>query len=69
MISTQEAALGVEAIKIVRPMQPGDVTATYATMDKLRALCGYPPKVKLAEGLARFVEWRLGYETERLEFS
>ncbi|SFN01368.1 UDP-glucuronate 4-epimerase [Pleomorphomonas diazotrophica] len=50
-------------------MQPGDVTATCATIDKLWAFCGYPPKVKLAERLARFVEWRLGYETERLEFS
>jgi UDP-glucuronate 4-epimerase len=61
MISTLEAALGVEAIKVMRPMQPGDVTATFADIGKLNALTGYKPKVKLAEGLRRFVEWRMCY--------
>jgi len=61
MISTLEAALGFEAAKIMRPMQPGDVTATYANIDKLQALTGYKPKVKLAEGLRKFVEWRRAY--------
>jgi UDP-glucuronate 4-epimerase len=61
MISTLETALGVEARKVMRPMQPGDVTATFANIDKLHALCGYKPKVGLAEGLARFVEWRRAY--------
>ena len=58
MITTLEAALGIEANKVFRPMQPGDVTATYANIDKLHALCGYKPRIKLVEGLARFVEWR-----------
>ena len=57
MISTLETALGREAIKIMRPMQPGDVTATYADVSKLNALTGYEPKVALAEGLGRFVTW------------
>ncbi|MBU4435018.1 MAG: NAD-dependent epimerase/dehydratase family protein [Alphaproteobacteria bacterium] len=61
MISTLEAALGVEARKVLRPMQPGDVTATFANIDKLQALTGYKPRVKLAEGLQRFVEWRRAY--------
>jgi UDP-glucuronate 4-epimerase len=61
MISTLEAALGAPAIKIMRPMQPGDVSATYANIDKLHALTGYKPKVKLAEGLRKFVEWRRAY--------
>jgi UDP-glucuronate 4-epimerase len=61
MISTLETALGVEAIKVMRPMQPGDVTATFADIGKLNALTGYKPKVKLAEGLRRFVEWRMRY--------
>ena len=61
MITTLEAALGIEANKVFRPMQPGDVTATFANIDKLYALCGYKPKVKLAEGLARFVEWRRAF--------
>ena len=57
MITTLERALGREAVKIMRPMQPGDVTATYADVSKLNALTGYRPKVKLAEGLAKFVGW------------
>ena len=61
MITTLEAALGIEAKKVFRPMQPGDVTATFANIDKLHALCGYKPKVKLAEGLAKFVAWRRAY--------
>ena len=57
MISTLETALGREAIKVFRPMQPGDVTATYADVSKLNALTGYDPKVKLEDGIPRFVEW------------
>ncbi|WP_395652361.1 NAD-dependent epimerase/dehydratase family protein [Brevundimonas sp.] len=57
MIRTLEAALGREAVKIMRPMQPGDVTSTYADITKLNALTGYAPRVALAEGLGRFVDW------------
>ena len=57
MISTLEAALGIEAKKIMRPMQPGDVTATYADVSKLHALTGYAPKVMLEDGLKRFASW------------
>ena len=62
MISTLEGALGVEARKIMRPMQPGDVTATYADISKLSALTGYRPRVALTEGLPRFVEWWRSFE-------
>lgn len=57
MIETLEQALGMEAEKIMRPMQPGDVTATYADVSKLHALTGYEPKVMLEDGLKRFVSW------------
>ncbi len=57
MIATLERTLGRDAIKIMKPMQPGDVTATYADVSKLNALTGYAPKVALAEGLERFVVW------------
>lgn len=61
MIATLESALGREAEKIMRPMQPGDVTATYADVSRLHALTGYKPKVMLAEGLSRFADWYRGY--------
>jgi UDP-glucuronate 4-epimerase len=61
MIATLERALGVEAQKIMKPMQPGDVTATYADISKLKALTGYAPKVSLEQGLPRFVKWYREY--------
>jgi UDP-glucuronate 4-epimerase len=57
MIETLEKAIGREAVKVMRPMQPGDVTATYADVSKLHALTGYKPKVMLAEGLEKFAAW------------
>jgi len=57
MIEALEAALGQTAKKIMRPMQPGDVTATYADVSKLHALTGYHPQVMLEDGLKRFAAW------------
>jgi UDP-glucuronate 4-epimerase len=58
MIDVLERALGQTAEKHMRPMQPGDVTATFADISRLNALTGYKPKVTLEEGLPRFVAWR-----------
>jgi UDP-glucuronate 4-epimerase len=57
MIAALERAVGREANKIFRPMQPGDVTSTYANVDRLHALTGYRPKVMIEEGLTRFADW------------
>jgi len=57
MIAVLERALGREAVKRMLPMQPGDVTATFADVSRLNALCGYAPKVKLEAGLPNFVDW------------
>ena len=61
MISLLEKALGVPAVKIMRPMQAGDVTATYADTSRLAALTGYAPKVDLERGLERFAAWYRGF--------
>lgn len=61
MIETLEDAIGRKAQKIMRPMQPGDVTATYADVSKLHQLTGYQPKVMLNEGLKRFAQWYQDY--------
>jgi UDP-glucuronate 4-epimerase len=45
-------------------MQPGDMPATYASIDRLRALTGFAPRTPLAEGLARFAAWYRGYYRE-----
>ncbi len=62
MISTLETALGREADKIMRPMQPGDVTTTYADVSKLKAVTGYAPSTPLKDGLERFATWFKGYK-------
>ena len=53
--------LGREAIRDHQPMQPGDVPATYASIDRLRAATGFAPRTPLAEGLSRFVDWYRDY--------
>jgi UDP-glucuronate 4-epimerase len=56
-VVTLEGALGVEALIEEQPMQPGDIEATYADVDRLRAVTGFAPVTPLAEGLARWAEW------------
>ena len=40
-----------------QPLQPGDVPLTCADITKSRAQLGYAPRVPVAEGLRRYVEW------------
>ena len=56
-IATLERAIGREAIKTMRPMQPGDVPATYADIDDLERDFGYRPRTSLEKGIAQFVKW------------
>ena len=60
-IALLERLLGRRAIRNPRPMQPGDVPATYASIDRLRQATGFVPKTSLTEGLARFVAWYREY--------
>lgn len=41
------------------PMQPGDVQKTFADIDKARRLINYSPKIKIKEGIERFLLWYL----------
>ncbi|HRY07330.1 MAG TPA: NAD-dependent epimerase [Hyphomicrobiaceae bacterium] len=56
-IETLEKAIGREAIKNMKPMQPGDVPATYADIDALERDFGYRPCTDLTEGIKAFVDW------------
>jgi UDP-glucuronate 4-epimerase len=57
MIETLEGALGVTAEKIMMPMQPGDVTRTFADTSRLEADYGYKATTRLEDGLPRFADW------------
>jgi UDP-glucuronate 4-epimerase len=56
-IQTLSSLFGVTPKFEFLPMQPGDVRATFANVDKLRARVGFEPATPLREGLAKFVEW------------
>lgn len=60
-IEALESAIGRKAEKIMLPMQPGDVPATYADVDDLVRDTGFAPKTSIEDGLARFAEWYRGY--------
>jgi UDP-glucuronate 4-epimerase len=59
-IAFLEQALGRKAVLDLQPMQPGDVSATFADVSALRALMGQTCEaVPLEEGVRRFVDWYL----------
>lgn len=61
-IQTLERVLGVPARMEFLPMQPGDVPATYAAIDKLKAWVGFAPTTPLETGLARFRDWFIPWQ-------
>ena len=56
-ISCIEKTLGKEAKKQFLPMQPGDVYQTFADSSELAKVTGFTPSTKLADGIAKTVEW------------
>lgn len=60
-IQTIEQALGVEAKKNFLPMQAGDVIATYADVDALKADIGFEPATPLADGIKKWADWYREY--------
>ena len=56
-IAVLEAELGIEAIRDLQPMQPGDVPATWADVTALRDAVGFAPETPIEVGIARFVAW------------
>ena len=60
-IQALEKALGKQATLNLLPMQDGDVPATEADITALESDLGYRPKVKVEEGIQRFVDWYCSY--------
>jgi len=57
LIQMLEEALGKTAIIEGCPEQRGDMSITYANIEKARRKLGYAPRVSMEEGIGRFVEW------------
>ena len=60
-IKALEDAMGFEAKKTMKPIQQGDVPATWADTSLLMALTGSAPSTSINEGVKKFVEWYLEY--------
>jgi UDP-glucuronate 4-epimerase len=66
LIRLIEKTLEKEA-KIERlPDQPGDVPVTYADISKARKLLDYDPRVKIREGIPKFIEWYRQHKKEKI---
>jgi UDP-glucuronate 4-epimerase len=52
-----EEGLGKRALKELLPMQPGDVAETCADVGELERAVGFRPKMPIAEGVGRFLDW------------
>jgi len=59
LIQEIEKALGKKARIERLPEQQGDMPLTSADITKARALLGYNPQTKIAEGIPKFVSWYL----------
>jgi UDP-glucuronate 4-epimerase len=57
LIRLIEEALGKKANVEMLESQPGDVSTTYADITKAKERLGYQPRVKMEEGIRRFVQW------------
>jgi UDP-glucuronate 4-epimerase len=62
-INLLEKELGVEAVKQMMPMQPGDVHVTYADVSALENDFNYQPSILIEDGIRQFVHWYKAYYT------
>ncbi len=60
-IKAIETASGKQAKINYKPMQPGDVVGTAASITKLNAINGFEPKTDINTGMQNFVDWFKSY--------
>ncbi|MEW7864186.1 NAD-dependent epimerase [Aeromonas diversa] len=56
-IKALEKSLGVNALKIMKPVQSGDVYATWSDTEDLYHAINYRPQVTIEQGVQLFVNW------------
>ncbi|MAW78276.1 MAG: epimerase [Planctomycetes bacterium] len=66
LIAAIGRSCGVDYSVETEPVQSGDVSRTYACLEKSHALLGYQPKVALEQGLDRFVEWLTSHDQKTI---
>ena len=61
VIGILESELNLTAEQQLLPIQPGDVPATYADIDRARTKLGFEPATPIDVGIPRFVQWYFDY--------
>jgi UDP-glucuronate 4-epimerase len=61
LIALIEEHCGVRAIRVSKPMQPGDVPATYADLSAIKRDLGFAPTTPISTGIPKWVDWYKGY--------
>lgn len=56
-----EDYFGKDLKKEYRPLQPGDVPATFSSTENLYSLTGYKPSISVKEGVKNFLDWYVEY--------
>jgi UDP-glucuronate 4-epimerase len=60
-IEVLEDCLGKKAVRVMKPLQSGDVPDTCADVSELVAAVGYAPQTPIEVGVRKFVEWYREY--------
>jgi UDP-glucuronate 4-epimerase len=60
-IEAIEKTTGKQALKVMKPMQPGDVAKTWANVDDLIESFNFKPSTDIKIGIKKFLEWYRGY--------
>jgi UDP-glucuronate 4-epimerase len=61
LIAILETAMGKKAVRRMLPMQPGDVPATYADIERASGKLGFSPTTDIRAGAPAFVQWYREY--------
>ncbi len=61
LVGLLETELGRTAVKDMLPMQPGDVTETFADVGDLTRDIGFRPETSIEDGIRGFVAWYRDY--------
>ena len=56
-IAEIEKAMGKKAERILEPIQPGDVPATYADIEASTRDLGFKPVTPISAGIPKFIDW------------
>ena len=60
-ISSIEKKIGKKFMINFKELQPGDVSATYANIDKLNSVFNFKPSTSIDYGISKFIDWYLNY--------